>query len=242
MSNKPGQRDIDTHVRKILQAINESKINIKGWTFMKKIIILILSIGMCFALTSCNSSSNSVGGSNESSWSAVLGEDDSSSGEIDADGSSSEDSTLDSSEETETQWVNVTFKQNGQADIVKTLKKGEALTDIPTPASKTGYTVAWEPIDFTSITADVTVNAIETAKTYTLVFDANGGSLTETTITVTYGQTYSLITPVYDTKLFIGWMYNGTNVSLSGTWEIDADGTELVLTAEWLNGGWTGNY
>ena len=199
---------------------------------MKKILILILSIVMCFALASCNFSSNSITGRDDSSWNEQLGDD----------GSSSEDSTLDDSGEEETQLVKVTFKQNGQADIVKTLKKGEALTDIPTPASKTGYTVAWEPIDFTSITADVTVNAIETAKTYTLVFDANGGSLTETTITVTYGQTYSLITPVYDTKLFIGWMYNGTNVSLSGTWEIDADGTELVLTAEWLNGGWTGNY
>ena len=199
---------------------------------MKKILILILSIVMCFALASCNFSSNSITGRDDSSWNEQLGDD----------GSSSEDSTLDDSGEEETQLVKVTFKQNGQADIVKTLKKGEALTDIPTPASKTGYTVAWEPIDFTSITADVTVNAIETAKTYTLVFDANGGSLTETTITVTYGQTYSLIMPVYDTKLFIGWMYNGTNVSLSGTWEIDADGTELILTAEWFNGGWTGNY
>ena len=199
---------------------------------MKKIFILILSIVMYFALASCNFSSNSITGRDDSSWNEQLGDD----------GSSSEDSTLDDSGEEETQLVKVTFKQNGQADIVKTLKKGEALTDIPTPASKTGYTVAWEPIDFTNITADVTVNAIETAKTYTLVFDANGASLTETTITVTYGQTYSLITPVYDTKLFIGWMYNGTNVSLSGTWEIDADGTELVLTAEWLNGGWTGNY
>ena len=239
---------------------------------MKKIIILILSIGMCFALTSCNSSSNSVGGSNESSWSAVLGEDDSSSrepdeddfssreidedetssgemdeadsssGEIDADGSSSEDSTLDSSEETEIQWVNVTFKQSGQVDIVKRLKKGDILTDIPTPMPKTGYMVEWESIDFTNITVDVTVNAIETAKTYTLVFDANGGSLTQTTIMVTYGQTYNLMTPVHNTKLFVGWKYNDTNVSLSGTWDIDADTAEVILTAEWLNGGWTGNY
>ena len=123
---------------------------------MKKIFILILSIVMCFALASCNFSSNSITGRDDSSWNEQLGDD----------GSSSEDSTLDDSGEEETQLVKVTFKQNGQADIVKTLKKGEALTDIPTPASKTGYTVAWEPIDFTNITADVTVNAIETAKTY----------------------------------------------------------------------------
>ena len=211
---------------------------------MKKILILILSIGMCFVLASCNFSSNSITGSNDSSWSVDIGGDDSSSEDLSssADNASSEDSTLDNSGDAETQWVKVTFQQSGQVDIVKTLKKGETLTDIPTPASKTGYTVAWEPIDFTNITADVTVNAIETAKTYKLVFDANGGSLTQTTITVTYGQAYNLMTPAHDTKLFAGWMYNGTDVSLIGTWEIDADTAEVVLTAKWLNGGWTGNY
>ena len=213
---------------------------------MKKIIILILSIGMCFAFASCNmfTSSNSIEGSNDSSWSVDIGGDDSSSEDLSssADNASSEDSTLDNSGDAETQWVKVTFQQSGQVDIVKTLKKGETLTDIPTPASKTGYTVAWEPIDFTNITADVTVNAIETAKTYKLVFDANGGSLTQTTITVTYGQAYNLMTPAHDTKLFAGWMYNGTDVSLIGIWEIDADTAEVVLTAKWLNGGWTGNY
>ena len=201
---------------------------------MKKIIILVLSIGMCLALASCNmfTSSNSMEESNDSSWNEQLGDD----------GSSSEDSTLDDSGETETQWVKVTFQQNGQVDIVKTIKKGETLTDIPTPALKTGYIIEWESVDFTNITADMTVNAIETAKTYTLVFDVNGGNLTHTTITVTYGQAYNLMTPTHDTKLFVGWMYNDTNVSSIGTWEIDADTAEVVLTAQWLNGGWTGNY
>ena len=136
----------------------------------------------------------------------------------------------------------MTFQQNGQVDIVKTLKKGETLTDIPTPVLKTGYIIEWESVDFTNITADMTVNAIETAKTYTLVFDGNGGSLTQTTITVTYGQEYNLMVPAHDTKLFAGWMYNGTDVSLIGIWEIDADTAEVVLTAQWIDGGWTGNY
>ena len=201
---------------------------------MRKIIILVLSIGMCLALASCNmfTSSNSMEESNDSSWSVDLGGDD----------SSSENSPSDGSEETETQWVKVTFQQNGQVDIVKTLKKGETLTDIPTPVLKTGYIIEWESVDFTNITADMTVNAIETAKTYTLVFDGNGGSLTQTTITVTYGQEYNLMVPAHDTKLFAGWMYNGTDVSLIGIWEIDADTAEVVLTAQWIDGGWTGNY
>ena len=221
---------------------------------MKKIIILILSMSLCFALISCNKSSNSIEGSNDLSSSEVLSEEDSSiedlsssedssSNEVSSeDDSSSEDSTLDSSGEAEIQWVKVTFKQSGQADIVKTLKKGETLTDIPATTPKTGYIVEWESIDFTNITADMTVNAIETAKTYTLVFDVNGGNLTHTTITVTYGQEYNLMTPAHDTKLFAGWMYNGTDVSLIGTWEIDADTAEVVLTAKWIDGGWTGNY
>ena len=221
---------------------------------MKKILILILSIVMCFALASCNKSSNSIEGSNDLSSSEVLSEEDSSIEDLSSsedsssneasseDDSSSEDSTLDSSGEAEIQSVKVTFKQSGQADIVKTIKKGETLTDIPTPALKTGYIIEWESVDFTNITADMTVNAIETAKTYTLVFDANGGSLTQTTITVTYGQAYNLMTPTHDTKLFVGWMYNDTNVSSIGTWEIDADTAEVVLTAQWINGGWTGNY
>lgn len=223
---------------------------------MKKIIILVLSIGMCLALASCNmfTSSNSMEESNDSSWSVDLGGDDSSSEDLlssedgtsddssSEDDASSENSPSDSSEETETQWVKVTFQQNGQVDIVKTIKKGETLTDIPTPALKTGYIIEWESVDFTNITADMTVNAIEMAKTYTLVFDANGGSLTQTTITVTYGQAYNLMTPTHDTKLFVGWMYNDTNVSSIGTWEIDADTAEVVLTAQWINGGWTGNY
>ena len=188
-------------------------------------------------------SSSEVLSEEDSSIEDLSSSGDSSSNEASSeDDSSSEDSTLDSSGEAEIQWVKVTFKQSGQADIVKTLKKGETLTDIPATTPKTGYIVEWESIDFTNITADMTVNAIETAKTYTLVFDVNGGNLMHTTIMVTYGQEYNLMAPAHDTKLFVGWMYNGTNVSLSGTWEIDADGTELVLTAEWLNGGWTGNY
>ena len=211
---------------------------------MKKIIILILSIGVCFALASCNKPSNSIEESNDSSFSEALSEDDSSIEDLSssADNASSEDSTLDNSGDAETQWVKVTFQQSGQVDIVKTLKKGETLTDIPTPVSKTGYIIEWAAADFTNITADMTVKATETAKTYTLVFDANGGSLTQTTITVTYGQAYSLPTPTHDTKVFIGWMYNNTNISLVGTWSIDTDTAEVVLTAEWLHGGWTGNY
>ena len=162
--------------------------------------------------------------------------------EINEDLSSSQDSASDSFEEEETQWITVTFKQCGQVDIVKKVEKGGILTDIPTPASKTGYIVEWESADFTNLTEDMTVNAIETVKTYTLSLNANGGSVMQTTITVTYGQAYKLMIPTKENKVFDGWFYNGIHISLSGIWEIDTEEAEVTLIDEWSNGGWTGNY
>jgi hypothetical protein len=207
---------------------------------MKKIIILILSIGMCFAMVSCNK----TGGMSDSSVSIEHSEETSSSGttseETNEDLSSSQDSASDSSEEEETQWITVTFKQGGQVDIVKKAEKGGILTDIPTPAPKAGYIVEWESVDFTNLTEDMTVNAIETAKKYTLSLNTNGGSVMQTTITVTYGQAYKLMIPTKENKVFDGWFYNGIHISLSGIWEIDTDKAEVTLIAEWSNGGWTG--
>jgi hypothetical protein len=162
--------------------------------------------------------------------------------EINEDLPSSQDSASDSSEEEETQWITVTFKQGGQVDIVKKVEKGGMLTDIPTPAPKAGYIVEWESVDFTNLTEDMTVNAIETAKKYTLSLNTNGGSVMQTTITVTYGQAYKLMIPTKENKVFDGWFYNGIHISLSGIWEIDTDEAEVTLIAEWSNGGWTGNY
>jgi len=155
---------------------------------------------------------------------------------------SNSDSIEDDSSEESIQQVKVTFKQGGQVDIVKKVEKGGMLTDIPTPAPKAGYIVEWESVDFTNLTEDMTVNAIETAKKYTLSLNTNGGSVMQTTITVTYGQAYKLMIPTKENKVFDGWFYNGIHISLSRIWEIDTDKAEVTLIAEWSNGGWTGNY
>ena len=86
----------------------------------------------------------------------------------------------------------VTFKQNGEANVVKTVKQGEDLTDIPTPKEKTGYTVVWDITDFTNITEDMEVNAVATANTYTITYDANGGSVATATQVVTYDEETTL--------------------------------------------------
>lgn len=231
---------------------------------MKKIFAFIVALGLCFGAVACNGGTSSAGTdsdtlseefvSNDSlveSESVASSEEYSDSDNVfdssaDENSSSEEESNSDSieddSSEESIQQVKVTFKQDGQTDIVKTLKKGETLTDIPTPISKMGYMVEWNAVDFANITEDMTVYAVETAKTYTVVLNVNGGSVMQTTITVTYGQAYKLMIPTKENKVFDGWFYNGIHISLSGIWEIDTDEAEVTLIAEWSNGGWTGNY
>lgn len=46
-------------------------------------------------------------------------------------------------EKVELEEYTVTFVQEGFANVVKTVKKGESLTDIPAPQSEEGYIVKW---------------------------------------------------------------------------------------------------
>lgn len=337
---------------------------------MKKILMLLLSLGTCFALAACADSVESTQSSDNGSTATAT---------------ESSDEGIQDSSEPETEYVTVTFKQDGQADVVKTLEKGDSLTDIPVPVQKTGYTVVWDKTEFEGITENVVVTAQETANTYTVTYDAdgfeidgttveltydspctaldmtltradatflgwkygevtytqvsvwniaenvtvttdwallgevvvsftdtdgttinktvyegetltdiptpsaktgyvvdtenwyadeactivatfadlqenktvyakataktytitlnaNGGTLTETTVTVTYGQAYTLAVPVHDDYPFGGWLLDGTAIALSGVWKIDVEGTELTLTADWEKGSWTGYY
>ena len=57
----------------------------------------------------------------------------------------------------------ISFVQAGQETKTFEVKEGESFTGIPTPAAKTGYTVEWDTKDFTNITGNMTVTAIETA-------------------------------------------------------------------------------
>ncbi len=89
----------------------------------------------------------------------------------------------------------VTFVQSGQEDVLRTVKEGETLTDIPAVQPREGYTVVWEEKDLTNISGNITVNAVETANTYTVTYDANGGTVSSETLTVTYDAQYALATP-----------------------------------------------
>ena len=178
---------------------------------MKKIIISILSICAVFMLASCQN---------------LFGENSQTSSSVESSSANS-----DNSAEQDVK-VTVTFKQNGREDIVKTLEKGSSLTDIPTPAEKTGYTVAWENADYTNITENMTVNAVETANQYSITYNANGGVLENLTQEVTFDAVTTLAEPTKEDYLFNGWTYEGKAVVSGAKWAIASD---VTLVAEWID-------
>lgn len=230
----------------------------------KKWIALLLAVGMCFSLASCE---GLFGGSSDGESSSSTSEqsssadgpsveespsvDDSSEKEPDNSGDETPDDgegeTPDDggseggNEEEKKEYVTVTFQQDGVEDVVKTVEKGTELTDIPTPATKVGYTVCWDTTDFSAVAENMVVTAIETAKTYTIRFEGNIGSLAQTTLEVQYGAGYQLPNVASEEGVFKGWLYNGELMAMQGVWNIDSESGIVVLTAKWI-AGWTGNY
>ncbi len=131
----------------------------------------------------------------------------------------------------------VTFVQNGQTDVVKTLTVGTALaeTDVPTVADKTGYTVEWDKTELaaalSATSGNLVVNAVETAKTYKITYDANDGTVSKTTQDVVYDTTVTLETATRKGYTFVGWYKaDDTPVVNDGVWGI-AD--NVTLKAKW---------
>ena len=79
----------------------------------------------------------------------------------------------------------------------------------------------------------VTVNIYPqwTTKTYTVTYDANGGSVSPSTTTVTYNSIYgTLPTPTRNGYTFNGWYLNGTKITSSSTVTTTSNHT---LVASW---------
>lgn len=110
--------------------------------------------------------------------------------------------------------IRVTFVQTDGTQIIKTVEKGESLTDIPTAMSKTGYTVSWDEIDFFNLTEDKTVNVVLTANEYIITYDAGRTDATviQKTQTVTYDEAVTLVTASCTDRnqRFLGWDIQGT--------------------------------
>ena len=106
--------------------------------------------------------------------------------------------------------------------------------------TRNGYTfIGWTGTDLDDLTMSVTIltNSVGNrryeanwqANTYTLTFDANGGSVSPESKTVTYDASFTLPTPTKSGYTFDGW-YNGYEKYTNGTWKNTSD---ITLTAWW---------
>ena len=128
----------------------------------------------------------------------------------------------------------VSFVQDGEEIFSALVEEGSAFNeaDIPTPREKVGYTVTWEQIDLTNIKQNITVNAVATANTYTITYDAGEGTASIATQTVTYGKApESFATATREGHSFIAWTYKGMTVLSTEIWEIASD---VTLIAQWV--------
>lgn len=146
------------------------------------------------------------------------------------------DNSSDTDSATIQETVTITFKQEGKADVVKTVEKGADLTDIPEIAGKTGYTVVWDKTDFTDIQSDMTVTAVYTANTYTIIYDADGFTIDGTTTLLTYDATCSSLdmSLTQEAYRFLGWKYGEVTYTNTSVWNV-AD--NVTLTASWVGKG-----
>ena len=144
---------------------------------------------------------------------------------------------------------------SGSATATKSVTYASTYGTLPTP-SKTGYTFkGWYTAasggtkitssSTVSITAAQTLYAQWTANTYTVTLDANGGSTSTTTLTVTYAGTYgSLPTPTRTGYTFLGW-YTATYKDHPLYYYADTYGdlknafgyNEASLYNHWINNG-----
>lgn len=128
----------------------------------------------------------------------------------------------------------VTFVQKDQENKTVNVGYGGTLEEsqIPAPEAKTGYTVEWDMKDVSleHLTKSITITAKETPKTYIVTLDAAEGTVSTTTMEMTYDAKYTLPTPERADYLFDGWAYNQTKVELEDTWKIDAESITLVAT------------
>ena len=143
---------------------------------------------------------------------------------------------------------NVTFDSNGGSDVEsQTVLSGQCATE-PTTPTKTGYTfvgwennsVAWNFAD--AVTQDITLVANWTANTYTVAFNANGGSGSMNPMSFTYGESQALTANAFiapTSKVFNGW---NTKADGSGTAYADKatvsdltseNGVTVTLYAQW---------
>ena len=141
----------------------------------------------------------------------------------------------------------VFYDANGGAVLTsnETVTNGDIYGTLPTP-TRNGYTFeGWYTArsggsrvtadTVVNLTADQTLYAHWTNQPYTINFDANGGNIQTSSITVTNGSTYgALPTPARDGYTFEGWY-----TSRNGGSRVTADTTVNLTSGQTLYARWT---
>lgn len=106
--------------------------------------------------------------------------------------------------------------------------------------SSTATSASYQPGGSIKLTANDILYAVWKLNTYTVTFNANGGSVSPTSKTVTYGSTYgTLPTPVRAGYTFNGWYYNNTLITNNSTFNFTSN---ITLIAQWSINQYTITY
>ncbi len=129
----------------------------------------------------------------------------------------------------------VTFVCDGYENITRTVKHGNVFSDIPTPPTIDGFSVAWQTYDFTKpITQNVIINAVKTPNTYTIKFklDMKTATISLSQMQVVYGEEYTLPKANCKGYNFICWKIEETNTYFAEAGKFTFL-TGFTLVAEW---------
>lgn len=121
--------------------------------------------------------------------------------------------------------------RTGGGELVQSVAPGGSA--IPPTCSREGYTFAGWSGDYTNITSNRTITALWSAQTYTISYNANGGSGAPGNQTKSYGQSITLASATPTASYTITYDANGGSVSPGSksvtrpfrTWNTRADGT-----------------
>lgn len=135
-------------------------------------------------------------------------------------------------------YFTVTFVQKDKADVVFTVKNGDALAEEDIPLieedAPLGYDLTWSVEDFSRITKNLKVNVVKVPKTFSVEYnlgaDGRFPDEAQPVYDVVFGQSYVLAEPVRENYEFVGYKNGDKDVALAGEWEIPFD---VRLTAIW---------
>ena len=145
----------------------------------------------------------------------------------------------------------ITFNANGgtlaDSQTTKTVYFGQQIGELPVPVLDNYDFDGWytDAIGGTQITGDVIVESLEditlfahwTAKSFALIYDANGGSVAPETKTLKFGDSFgTLPAPTRDYYVFDGWYTEADGGELVTAETTPSTAKDITIYAHWTIG------